>query len=86
MELWLRRAVTREECNWLERDLAVGERVFAYRGATYGCISHKGMAVTLQKDKTPFFELPLDALTSSIRVAMAPVWSASLRGANATGK
>lgn len=58
----LNRKVTRKECPWLERDLLMGEEVFEYTGYTYGCIG-TGKAVTFEEGKTPFFEVPRDALT-----------------------
>ncbi len=58
----LTRDVTTKECEWLERDFKRGEIVFPYSGATYGCISYGGSAFTLEDGKTPFFELPNDAV------------------------
>jgi len=58
----LTRDVTREECRWLDRTFKEGEKVYEYTDYTYGCISRKGLAFTLEKDITPFFELPKDAV------------------------
>lgn len=60
----LTRDVTREECDWLERDLKKGKRLYKYLGCTYGCISDKGIAMTEDKGGgEPFFEVPIDALS-----------------------
>jgi len=59
----LNRDVTVKECPWLDSDLPKGTLVHEYDGCTYGCISYRGVAVTLIKDETPFFEIPNDALT-----------------------
>ena len=55
------RDVTRAECPWLGTRIEEGTRVYPYKGCTYGCVG-AGVAVTLVRDKTPFFELPRDAL------------------------
>lgn len=63
MKLKLKRKVTPEECFWLERDFEQGEEVFEFIGLTYNCISRRGIACSLDGEtKTPFFELPNDAL------------------------
>lgn len=56
------RDVTKEECHWLEQDIPAGTEVFEYHGCTYGCVG-AGIACTVEKDKTPFFELPRSAFT-----------------------
>lgn len=56
------RTVTPDECDWLEASIDCGRVVYRYHGITYGCISDGGIAVTYEPDKTPFFELPIDAL------------------------
>lgn len=56
------RDVTKKECSWLEDTIEKGTLVFEYNGHTYGCISPDGMAVTLQMNTTPFFELPKNTL------------------------
>ncbi|HTV71177.1 MAG TPA: hypothetical protein VMF90_21825 [Rhizobiaceae bacterium] len=58
------RAVTKEECPWLDEAVAEGTRVFDYSGVTYGCI-RAGKAVTRERGETPFFELPRDALEAA---------------------
>lgn len=56
----LTRDVTPAECHWLDRAFKAGEVVHHYSGVTYGCI---GAGVACSADgKTPFFELPRDAL------------------------
>jgi len=54
----LTRSVKRKECPWLDRNFKKGEKVFAYHGCTYGCISFEGSAFTVKPGETPFFELP----------------------------
>lgn len=56
------RNVSREECHWLDEDVPEGTTVYLYSGPTYGCVSGAGMAVSLEQDQTPFFELPRTAL------------------------
>jgi hypothetical protein len=58
----LNRDVTIKECPWLERDMKRGYQVWRYFGFTYGCVSPNGIAVTHDKDETPFFELPLGSI------------------------
>ena len=55
------RDVTREECPWLDKDWTVGEEVFHFFGATYGCVSNMGTACSVDGDN-PFFEMPTSAL------------------------
>jgi len=56
------RDVTVNECSWLGQTYKKGDIVYSYGGATYGCISREGWAFTLIEDKTPFFELPTNAV------------------------
>lgn len=65
MQYILNRDVTQEECSWLDRDFKEGERVFRYSGPTYGCISGGGEACCEVEGETPFFELPMNALTEA---------------------
>ena len=58
----LTRGVNLDECPWLDREFKKGDKVYEYPGYTYGCISFGGMACTEEWDKTPFFELPDNAL------------------------
>lgn len=62
--LHLTRDVTISECPWLDQDLPKGTQVWTYDGHTYGCVSSKGRAVTAKAAETPFFEVPVDALSS----------------------
>lgn len=39
-----------------------GTIVYHYYGVTYGCIGPNGVAVSLQPDTNPFFEVPRAAL------------------------
>lgn len=61
------RLVTMEECPWLDDDVERGTVVYRYSGVTYGCIGPDGLAVTLEPDTTPFFELPLTALQENTK-------------------
>lgn len=56
------RRVTKQECPWLEEDLETGKVVYKYYGCTYYCITPKGIAVTNEPDKTPFYEIPRDSV------------------------
>jgi hypothetical protein len=58
----LNRDLTSDELPWLSQDCVKGTTVYEYKGCTYGCID-KGIAVSLVEGETPFFEVPLDALT-----------------------
>lgn len=64
MEYEVTRDVTVSECNWLDNDIKKGTIVYRYHGATYGCVSPYGIACTMEKDKTPFLEIPRNALRS----------------------
>jgi hypothetical protein len=65
MNYLLKRTVTINECPWLERNFNAGEKVYEYKGHTYGVISPDGIACTETIDDTPFFELPKDALVKA---------------------
>jgi len=58
------RAVTRDECPWLDEDLPAGLDVHKFNGCTYGCIG-AGIAVSRQPNESPFFEIPRDAVGGS---------------------
>lgn len=60
------RAVTKDECPWLDEDLPAGLEVHKFNGCTYGCVG-AGIAVTRQPNETPFFEVPRDAVGGSPR-------------------
>ena len=62
MRYRLTRDVTIDECSWLDRCFLKDEIVYSYPGPTYGCISDSGFAFTEEKEKLPFFELPLDSI------------------------
>ncbi len=62
MKMQLIRNVTTNECGWLNKSLKKGEIVYRYMGNTFGCISSDGVAVSIEKDKKPFFELPENAV------------------------
>ncbi|AKF13288.1 hypothetical protein PHIN3_23 [Sinorhizobium phage phiN3] len=55
------RDVTKEECFWLDTEFKTGDVVYAYWGATYGCVGD-GIAVTRERGIAPFNELPRDAV------------------------
>lgn len=57
------RTIDSREQPWMRDDdvIAHGEVVYKYTGCTYGCIG-AGVAVSRQPDKTPFFEIPRDAI------------------------
>ena len=57
------RRVDKSEQPWMSDDEIVeaGTVVWSYVGCTYGCIG-AGRAVTMERGKTPFFELPANAL------------------------
>ena len=56
----LLRAVTRQECPWLPRDLAEGERIEVYTG--YVCELTAGSTAILLDSHQGFFEVPSDAI------------------------
>lgn len=52
-----------EPHNFLHRDVAEGEVLYLFTGATYGCIDHNGgVAVSERPRENPFAEFPSDAL------------------------
>ena len=56
------RDVTKEEYQYLDKDIKKGEIVYEYYGHTYGCIGPKGIAITFVKGETPFYEVPIDSV------------------------
>ncbi len=66
MKYRVKRLITIKECDWLDNDVPEGTVVYSFHGATYGCISYKGTAITFhspdEKIDNPFFELPRDSL------------------------
>lgn len=59
----INRRITQKECPCMEEPLEAGTVVFEYLGYTYGCISQSGIPCTIAPDKTPFFEIPANALS-----------------------
>lgn len=57
------RDVSTDECPWLSNPLTVGEKLYLFTGATYGAIGD-GVALTREVGKTPFFEVPRDAVVA----------------------
>lgn len=62
--------------DWLDGTLAPeftpGMIVHEYRGATYGCVTPAGVAVTLQPGTTPFYEVPRDAVEDVTDLVAVP--------------
>ena len=58
----INRLLKKSEYGWLYDDIAEGTEVYKYYGATYGCIGYDGVAVTLEQNKIPFFEVPNDVV------------------------
>ena len=48
-------------CGYSSEDMKIGDKVYLFRGPTYGCIGN-GVAVSRNDGDGPFFELPFDAL------------------------
>lgn len=66
MQMVLTRAITKEECPWLVRDLKPGE-VFHYVGSFPGYTSGSDVLkhttlFSVEEGKLPYFELPITAL------------------------
>lgn len=59
----LDRAVSQQECPWLDSEIPSGSIVYRYDGYTYGCIGPDGIAVTHSPGVEPFFEVPRAALS-----------------------
>lgn len=62
MKKIITRDISKEEYHWLDNDIKKGTIVYEFKGVTYGCISDNGIPVSLEKDTTPFFEVPLNAV------------------------
>ena len=56
------RAISRQECPWLDADIPAGTSLWTYDNHTYGCITPGGVAVSARAAETPFFEVPKDAV------------------------
>lgn len=63
MKYLVTRDVTPNECDWLKETIKQDTIIYRFYGATYGCISPSGVAVTFSSEgDNPFFEMPYDAL------------------------
>lgn len=58
----INRKLSAKEYVWLKKTLKKGKVVYLYTGQTFGCVSDDGVAITRKPDKTPFFEVPRDAV------------------------
>lgn len=59
----LDRAVTRQECEWLDEDLPEGTVLYEAMKCTYGVIGPAGIGATFDPTGDyPFFEVPLAAV------------------------
>lgn len=62
--------------DWLDGtpapEFTPGMVVHEYKGATYGCITPAGVAVTLQPGVTPFYEVPRDAVEDITDLVAVP--------------
>lgn len=54
--------VVKELTDDWNRHVTVGTTVYRFHGYTYGCIGFGGIAVSLEPDTHPFFEVPADAV------------------------
>lgn len=66
MKFIVTRDIDKEECPWLDETIRANTIVYWYGGYTYGCIGDGGIAVTLEPEQTPFFELPFDSIQKFI--------------------
>ena len=48
--------------HWLTQTYEKGTLVYLYTGQTFGAVSARGVAVSLEPNKTPFFEVPKSAV------------------------
>lgn len=62
------KSMTIKEFPWLENDLKIDEEFFIFKGPTYGCISKKGIAVSKDLNKNPFFEVPKEFVEFIYRI------------------
>lgn len=58
MKIRTTRELTTEECDWLDEAIPTGTELFIFGGATYGCITPEGIAVSEVDGENPFFEIP----------------------------
>lgn len=62
-QMVMTRDVSVEECPWLPEGIPSGTILDCYTGATYGCVSNSGRAMSEPGVEHPFFEVPRDALS-----------------------
>lgn len=60
---FLNRELSSEERSRAKKILQKGRIVYRFYGATYGCISDEGIAVTDGPDNNYFYEVPINAVT-----------------------
>lgn len=62
--------------DWLDGtpapEFAPGMVVHEYKGATYGCVTSAGVAVTMEPGVTPFYEVPRDAVEDITDLVAVP--------------
>lgn len=51
-----------------DRGFVEGDTLYRYDDPTYGCITDTGMAVSMKRGETPFFEVPADAVRYAPKV------------------
>lgn len=51
-----------DEYDWLTHTIPKGTMVYRFYGQTFGSISDDGVAMSLEPDKNPFFEVPKDLI------------------------
>lgn len=61
------RDLDQKECHWLDNPINKGTTVYSFHGATYGCISPSGIAISfISRDEVegnpPFTEVPRNAV------------------------
>lgn len=67
MKIITTREITRKECPWLEANIVKGTILYKYNGYTYGVIGN-GRAVSVEKDVTPFFEIPKNSYEDTEKI------------------
>lgn len=58
----IKRTLTTDECEWLDENIPEGTTIYKYDGPTYGIVSPSGIAISIEPGKTPFLEVPQDAV------------------------
>jgi len=56
------RTLTKEECPWLDKTLPESMAVFEFVGDTFGVITEAGIAVSLEPNSYPFYQVPFSAV------------------------